>query len=94
MAIASGDHKVFIATDATTTYTLPVPADYLNFVGVVKEGITAFAVTAFTVTDGSAAAGKVHFAGTVGSPAQDVVFETAPTAGSLILIDYIPAGTL
>ena len=92
--ISSGDSKTQLYFDSTTTYTLPVPADFVNTVGVVKNGATSFAVTLFTVTDGTAGAGTVHFAGSPGNPSTDLTFETAPTAGSLIMVEYIPAGTL
>ena len=92
--IPSGDSKTQLYFDSTTTYTLPVPADYVNMVGVVKNGATAFTVSVFTVTDGTAGSGTVHFAGSPGNPARTVTFETAPVTGSLTMIEYIPAGTL
>lgn len=94
MGIASNASKLQIFTDSTTTYNLPVPADYVADVNVVQGGSTKFEVSVYTADNTSASSTNVQFKGKPGAPASTLTFETAPASGSLILANYIPAGSL
>lgn len=96
MTIASNANKTAILTGngTATSFTLPVPADYVQAVYVVPGGATAFTVDTYTATSAAASSTNIQFNGAPGTPGATLTFETAPTSGSLVLVPYLPAGTL
>ncbi len=84
----------FVANGTATAFTLPMPADFVNSVDVIAGGATAFGVATYTATDAAASSTNVNFMGAPENPAVTLTFEKAPEASSLILVDYLPAGTL
>jgi hypothetical protein len=96
MAIATNALRphIIVANGTATSFTLPTPADYVNAVVVVAGGATSFAATEYTVVATAPSADQVQFNGAPGTPGQTLTFETAPAANSLILVQYIPSGSL
>jgi len=96
MAIATNAIRphIIVANGTATSFTLPTPADYVNTVVVVEGGATSFAATDYTVVSGTPSGDEVQFTGAPGTPAQTLTFAAAPAANSLILVQYIPSGSL
>lgn len=88
--------KIFLGNGATTAFTLPVSAEFVNDVVVTEPNTAAygFTTTAYTATNAAASATNVNFAGTPTAPDVTLTFETAPTANSLVFVSFLPAGTL
>lgn len=82
---ASVRHAEFLGDGTTVAFTLPEPAEHLNHVYQLAAGASAGATNDTTT---------VTFAGSIGDPANTVTYATAPTTGSLIFVEYIPAGAL
>lgn len=96
MAIATNAQKTqfFIGNGTATTFSLPVPADYVEAVYVLPGGATAFTVDTYTATSAAASATNVNFNGAPEAPGTQLVFDSAPASGSLIIVPFVPAGTL
>lgn len=95
MAIASNAQNVeiFIGNGTATTFTLPIAADYVQQVVVVTPG-TDTTVTTYTATSAAASSTNVNFNGAPEAPGATLTFATAPADNALILVPYLPAGTL
>lgn len=85
--------EIFLGNGTDTTFTLPVPADYVQQVVVVTPG-TDTTVATYTATSAAASSTNVNFNGAPEAPGATLTFETAPASSALILVPYLPAGTL
>lgn len=84
----------FVGDGSSTSFTLPVAADYVQNVIVLAGGTGTVGATSYTASGGSASASNVHFNGAPGTPGSTLTFATAPAAKSLIIAPMVPAGTL